>query len=52
MPGHHIADRRVRKTHALLHDALASLVHEKPYDEIVVKEILARADVEIGRAHV
>jgi len=38
-------DRRVRKTRTQLHDALASLVHEKPYDEIVVKEILARADV-------
>ena len=38
-------DRRVRKTRTRLHDALASLVHEKPYDDIVVNEILARADV-------
>lgn len=38
-------DRRVRKTKSLLHEALASLIHEKSYDEIVVKEILARADV-------
>ena len=29
----------------MLHGALASLIHEKPYDDIVVKEILARADV-------
>src|SRR5215210_1792107 len=45
MTAHRTADRRIQKTRALLHGALASLVHEKPYDEIVVKEILARADV-------
>ena len=45
MPDHRRADRRVQKTRALLHGALVSLVHEKPYDDIVVKEILARADV-------
>ena len=45
MPHQGADDRRVRKTRALLHDALASLVHEKPYHEIVVKEIIARADV-------
>jgi len=45
MPDHRAADRRVQKTRALLHGALVSLVHEKPYDDIVVKEILARADV-------
>ena len=39
------ADRRVHETRTQLHDALASLVHEKPYDEIVVKEIVARAAV-------
>lgn len=38
-------DRRVRRTKKLLRGALASLVHEKPYDAIAVKEILARADV-------
>jgi AcrR family transcriptional regulator len=38
-------DRRVQKTRALLHGALASLIHEKSYDAIVVKEILARANV-------
>lgn len=38
-------DRRVQKTRSVLHGALASLVHEKPYEDIVVKEILARADV-------
>ena len=38
-------DRRVQRTRALLHGALASLIHEKPYEGIVVKEILARANV-------
>ena len=38
-------DRRVRRTQGLLRGALASLIHEKPYDAIAVKEILARADV-------
>src|SRR5215207_3360442 len=48
MSDHRAADRRVQKTRALLHGALVSLVHEKPYDDIVVKEILTRAD--IGRS--
>lgn len=39
------SDRRVERTQAQLHGALASLIHEKPYDAIVVKEILARANV-------
>src|SRR5687768_2055182 len=38
-------DRRVRNTRTQLHDALKSLVHEKPYDDIVVKDVLDRADV-------
>jgi AcrR family transcriptional regulator len=38
-------DRRVKKTQALLREALGSLIREKPYDEIVVKEILDRANV-------
>jgi AcrR family transcriptional regulator len=38
-------DRRTRKTEALLREALAALIHEKPYDEIVVKEIVDRANV-------
>ena len=38
-------DRRIQKTEALLRDALAALIREKPYGDIVVKEILARADV-------
>ena len=41
----HSIDRRVQKTKALLHGALASLIHEKPYEGVVVKEILARANV-------
>jgi len=39
------ADRRVQKTRGLLHEAIASLVHEKDYDDIVVKEVLGRANV-------
>jgi len=38
-------DPRVQKTRRLLRDALVSLIHEKSYDSIVVKEILARANV-------
>lgn len=45
MSGLRSNDRRVTKTKALLHDALAGLIKEKPYEEIVVKEILARANV-------
>ena len=45
MPRVRETDRRVRKTQDLLHGALASLIHEKSYDAIVVKEILARANV-------
>src|SRR6185437_6864093 len=40
-----INDRRIQKTHNLLRRALGSLIAEKPYDSIVVKEILDRADV-------
>lgn len=38
-------DRRVQKTTNLLRQALVSLIAEKPYDSIVVKEILDRANV-------
>jgi AcrR family transcriptional regulator len=38
-------DSRVRRTELSLHRSLASLIHEKSYDAIVVKEILARANV-------
>ena len=44
----HAPDRRIQRTRKLLHDALISLLHEKAYDEIVVKEILDRAN--IGRS--
>jgi AcrR family transcriptional regulator len=40
-----VQDRRVRRTQGRLRDALVSLIHEKRYDTIVVKEILERADV-------
>lgn len=39
-------DRRVQRTQNLLHQALASLVLEKDYDSISVKEILDRANVD------
>lgn len=38
-------DRRTQRTRTALHAALAALVHEKPYDDVVVKEILGRARV-------
>jgi len=38
-------DRRIQKTHQLLRGSLVSLISEKPYDCIVVKEILDRANV-------
>lgn len=38
-------DRRIQKTKKLLHEALGELIREKPFDEIVVQEILDRANV-------
>ena len=38
-------DRRIQKTRTLLLEAIGALVHEKPYDQIVVKEILHHANV-------
>jgi AcrR family transcriptional regulator len=40
-----IPDRRIQKTQNLLREALMSLVREKSYDSIAVKEILDRANV-------
>jgi AcrR family transcriptional regulator len=40
-----VKDRRVQKTETLLREALTSLIGEKAYDSIVVKEILDRANV-------
>lgn len=45
LPAKRSKDRRIQKTQKLLHDALFSLIHEKDYDSIVVKEILDRANV-------
>ena len=45
MAPHPSQDRRVRRTKALLHGALGSLLHEKAWDDIAVKQILGRADV-------
>ena len=40
-----VPDRRVARTQKLLRDSLHSLIREKDYDSIAVKEILDRADV-------
>ena len=40
-----VQDRRVQKTQSLLREALGSLIREKAYDAISVKEILDRANV-------
>lgn len=45
LPGKQTKDRRIQKTLRLLHEALGTLIREKPYDEIVVQEILDRANV-------
>jgi AcrR family transcriptional regulator len=38
-------DRRVRRTKTALRHAMVSLIHDKPFAAIAVKEIIARADV-------
>lgn len=40
-----VEDRRIQKTTNLLREALVSLIAEKPFDSIVAKEILDRANV-------
>ena len=40
-----VPDRRVARTQKLLRDALHSLIRERDYDSIAVKEILERANV-------
>ncbi|MHB8545115.1 MAG: TetR/AcrR family transcriptional regulator [Leptospirales bacterium] len=45
LSGNRVKDRRIQKTQKLLHEALFSLIHEKDYDSIIVKEILDRANV-------
>jgi len=39
------ADRRSQRTYRLVSSAFAELVGEKPYDEILVQDILDRADI-------
>ena len=41
-------DRRVRRTREVLGDALVGLMHEKPFDQIKVHDVLNRA--EVGRS--
>jgi AcrR family transcriptional regulator len=38
-------DARVRRTYRVLHEALGSLIQQRPYERIVLKEILALAQV-------
>lgn len=45
MKGTNVTDRRIERTQKLLRDALHSLIREKDFDSIVVKEILDRANV-------
>jgi AcrR family transcriptional regulator len=45
MSGKPIKDRRVERTRTHLHEALMSLIRQKDYDDIVVKEILDEANV-------
>jgi len=45
LAGRHVTDARVRRTRHRLRDAIVSLIHEKSYPAIAVKEILVRADV-------
>ncbi len=45
LPGKRVKDRRIQKTQQLLREALFSLIREKDYDSIVVKDILDRANV-------
>lgn len=43
--GNPTSDRRVRRTRALLHQALLDLIEERGYDRTTVQDILDRADV-------
>jgi AcrR family transcriptional regulator len=45
LAGERVKDRRIEKTQSLLRQALVSLIHEKDYEAIAVKEILDRANV-------
>ena len=38
-------DRRIKRTHRLLQDALVALTLEKGYDDVTIREITGRADV-------
>ena len=38
-------DRRIQRSRELLHEALGSLIRQKPYDHITVAEILDRAKI-------
>lgn len=45
MQGEQRTDRRIGKTQEALHTALIDLMRESPYDEILVQQILDRANV-------
>ncbi len=41
-------DRRIRKTKQVLRQSFASLLAEKPLEDITVKELTERADINRG----
>jgi AcrR family transcriptional regulator len=45
VPKHRATDRRVERTHRLLHEALIELIHERGWDAITVQDVCERADV-------
>jgi len=45
VPKHRAPDRRVQRTHRLLHEALIALIHERGWDAITVQDVCERADV-------
>lgn len=44
----HVGDRRVKRTHQMLRDALFTLIEERGYDQLTIQDITERATV--GRA--
>ena len=43
-----VEDRRVRRTKQLIKQSLIELMHEKPFNEIKIKDITERADLNRG----
>lgn len=43
-----VQDRRIHKTRKIIKDTLTEMMHEKPVDQITVKELAERADLNRG----